>query len=105
MTTTLEEMSTGPASGPKPITLGRRKGLTQFAVYVFILVPFVALVAAIPFVWGWGLSWLDVGLGVFFFYFTGLGVTIGYHRHFTHGSFKAKRPLRIFLAIAASMAV
>lgn len=33
------------------------------------------------------------------------GVTIGFHRYFTHGSFKAKRPLRIALAVAGSMAV
>jgi stearoyl-CoA desaturase (delta-9 desaturase) len=106
MTTTLDETSSGtPNTGPKPITVGRRKGITQFAVYVFILVPFAALIAAVPLAWGWGLTWLDVGLAIFFFYFSGLGVTIGFHRHFTHGSFKAKRPMRTFLAIAGSMAV
>jgi stearoyl-CoA desaturase (delta-9 desaturase) len=31
-------------------------------------------------------------------------VTVGYHRYFTHGSFKAKRPLRIALALAGSLA-
>jgi stearoyl-CoA desaturase (delta-9 desaturase) len=39
-------------------------------------------------------------------YFLGChGITIGFHRHFTHGSFKANRPLKIALAIAGSMAV
>ena len=96
MTTTLDGTSSGARSaGPKPITVGRRKPWTQFAVYLFILVPFAALIAAVPLAWGWGLTWLDVGLAIFFFYLSGLGVTIGYHRHFTHGSFKAKRPLRI----------
>ena len=57
--------------------------------------PFLALAAVVPAVWGWGLSWLDVGLAVGFYYLTLLGVTVGYHRHFTHGSFKAKRPLRL----------
>jgi stearoyl-CoA desaturase (delta-9 desaturase) len=108
MTTTLEETTGGDgaeARSPKPVTVGRRNAWTQFAVYLFILVPFAALIAAVPLAWGWGLSWLDVGLAVFFFYFSGLGVTIGFHRLFTHGSFKAKRPLRVFLAIAGSMAV
>ncbi len=55
---------------------------------------------------GWGgVSWLDLGLLVFFYYLGCHGVTIGYHRYFTHGSFKAKRPLRIAIAIAGSMAV
>jgi stearoyl-CoA desaturase (Delta-9 desaturase) len=34
-----------------------------------------------------------------------LGSTVGYHRYFTHRAFRAKRPLRIALAIAGSMAV
>ena len=36
---------------------------------------------------------------------TGHGITVGFHRYFTHGSFKAKRPLRIGLAVAGSMAI
>ena len=36
---------------------------------------------------------------------TMLGVTVGFHRYFTHGAFRAKRALRIALAVAGSMAV
>jgi len=72
-------------------------------VKVFVLLPLVAITAAVPFAWGWGLSWLDIGLGAAFFVVSGLGVTAGYHRHFTHGSFKANRPLRIALAIAGNL--
>ena len=64
----------------------------------------LALLIAVPFVWGWGLSWIDVGLAVLFYFLTGLGVTIGFHRHFTHRAFKAVRGLRVGLAIAGSMA-
>ncbi|MFY9588037.1 MAG: acyl-CoA desaturase, partial [Actinomycetota bacterium] len=35
----------------------------------------------------------------------GLGVTLGYHRLFTHRSFRAIKPLRVILAIAGSMSV
>jgi stearoyl-CoA desaturase (delta-9 desaturase) len=84
---------------------GRRDTWAQVAVYGFVLVPMLALIAAIPFVWGWGLSWLDVGLAVGFFYLTLLGVTVGYHRYFTHGSFKAKRWLRITLAVMGGMGI
>jgi stearoyl-CoA desaturase (delta-9 desaturase) len=34
-----------------------------------------------------------------------LGVTVGFHRFFTHGSFKAKRPLKIALAVAGSLSL
>ena len=74
-------------------------------VGVFVAVPFLALVAAIPLLWGWGLNWLDVILALAFYWVSGLGVTVGYHRYFTHGSFKAKTGLRVGLAIAGSLAI
>lgn len=91
--------------GRKPLSGAEKTNGKMALIYLFLLVPLAALVAAVPLAWGWGLSWVDVGLSVFFFYFTGLGVTIGYHRHFTHGSFKARKGLRVVLAIAGSMAV
>ena len=88
-------------------TLGgeQKRSIEQIALLLFITVPFLALLAAVPLAWGWGVSWLDLGLLVFFYYLGCHGITIGFHRHFTHGSFKAKRPLKIALAIAGSMAV
>ena len=75
------------------------------AVYVFVVVPLLALLAAVPVAWGWGLGWVDVALAAVFYMVSGLGITVGYHRYFTHGSFKAKRPLRIALALAGSIAM
>ncbi|MGW5055569.1 acyl-CoA desaturase [Actinokineospora sp. NPDC004072] len=98
-------MTATVSAGPKPLIEGQRNLATRIGVYVFVLLPFAALVAAVPLAWGWGLTWLDVVLAVFFFYFSGLGVTVGYHRLFTHGSFKANRPLKITLAVMGSMAV
>jgi stearoyl-CoA desaturase (Delta-9 desaturase) len=65
----------------------------------------VALIAAIPLLWGWGLGWHDVMIALVFYWVSGLGVTVGYHRYFTHGSFKAKTGLRVALAIAGSLAI
>jgi stearoyl-CoA desaturase (delta-9 desaturase) len=74
-------------------------------VAIFTGVPMLALVAAIPFAWGWGLGWHDVVIAAVFYWITGLGITVGYHRYFTHGSFKAKTPLRVALAVAGTMAM
>jgi len=90
---------------PKPITEGMRPGSEQVALYILVLVPFIALLAAVPALWGWGLGWHDVVLAMAFYVVSGLGVTVGFHRYFTHGGFKAKRWLRITLAIAGSLAV
>jgi stearoyl-CoA desaturase (delta-9 desaturase) len=86
----------------KPIISGTTALPEHVTVSVFVVLPMAALAVAVPFAWGWGLSGLDIGLGAFFFALTGLGVTVGYHR-LSHGSFKAKRPLRIALAIAGNM--
>ncbi|HEX9336779.1 MAG TPA: acyl-CoA desaturase [Pseudonocardiaceae bacterium] len=105
MTSTLDVTEQAAKGGAKPVISGRRHAWSQFAVYVFVLVPMLALIAAIPFAWGWGLNWLDVGLAAAFYLVSCLGVTIGYHRHFTHSSFKARRGLRVALAVAGSMGV
>jgi stearoyl-CoA desaturase (Delta-9 desaturase) len=85
---------------------GPPRGLApHIATYLFILGPFAALIAAVPLAWGWGLGWVDVALAAVFYVVTILGVTVGFHRYFTHRSFKAKRPLRVALAIVGSMAL
>src|SRR4051794_22816014 len=101
MTSTIDRST----KGPKPIIDGRRGNAEQISVYVFVIVPFLALLAAVPITWGWGLGWVDVALFVPFYCLAGLGITIGYHRYFTHGSFKANRALKIALAIMGSTAL
>ena len=77
----------------------------RFMVGLFVTVPLVALIAAIPLLWGWGLGWHDVVIALVFYWVSGLGVTVGYHRYFTHGSFKAKTGLRVAMAIAGSLSI
>jgi stearoyl-CoA desaturase (delta-9 desaturase) len=89
----------------KPVFEGRKRRGEQTALYIFVIVPFLAVLAAIPVAWGWGLSWTDVILAVAFYEITGHGITVGYHRFFTHGAFKTKRPLKVAMAIAGSMAI
>jgi stearoyl-CoA desaturase (delta-9 desaturase) len=71
----------------------------------FVAIPFFAVLAAIPMAWGGWLSWVDVALFILFWAITGLGITVGYHRFFTHGSFKAGRGIKIMLAVMGSYAL
>ena len=71
----------------------------------FVVIPLLAVAAAIPVAWGGWLSWTDIALMVLFYAITAIGITIGYHRYFTHGSFKAKRGTKIVLGIMGSMAL
>src|SRR3954466_137202 len=77
----------------------------QVALWIFIVVPLLAVVAAGFVLWGNGLSWHDVVIAVAFYLVSGHGITVGFHRYFTHGSFKANRPLKIALAVAGSLAI
>jgi stearoyl-CoA desaturase (delta-9 desaturase) len=55
--------------------------------------------------WGVALHPVDLVLLVVLYVATGLGVTVGMHRLFTHRSFDAARPVHAVLAVLASMAV
>ncbi|MFF1611014.1 acyl-CoA desaturase [Amycolatopsis sp. NPDC058278] len=102
MTTSTPVKPARPA--PKPVLDGKQTIPELITIRTFLLVPFLALAVAVPVFWGWGVSWLDLTIGGAFFLVSTLGVTVGYHRYFTHGSFRAKRALRIALAIAGGLA-
>ncbi len=70
-----------------------------------VLLPFLALGAAIVFLWGWGFSWVDLGLLVGMYLLTALGITVGFHRLFTHHSFETSRVVQFVLGVFGSMAV
>jgi stearoyl-CoA desaturase (delta-9 desaturase) len=91
--------------GPNPVVSGRRTTAQHVIIYLFVAVPMIALVAAIPLVWGWGVGWQDLVLLVVFYVPAVLGITVGFHRHFTHKSFKAKKWLRVAMAITGSLAI
>lgn len=91
-----------PSLEPTDVEVSRS---LRFAIGAFIVVPFLAVLAAVPVAWGGWLSWVDIALLVLFWAITALGITVGYHRLFTHGSFKAARPVKIALAIMGGMAI
>jgi stearoyl-CoA desaturase (Delta-9 desaturase) len=90
---------------PKPLTEGAQPTGILVGLWAFVVIPFVALVAAIPIAWGGWLSWTDVAIGAVCYVVSGVGVTVGFHRYLTHGSFKAKRWLRVALAVAGSLSI
>jgi stearoyl-CoA desaturase (delta-9 desaturase) len=87
------------------MTEGRQSPGILVALWAFVILPFVAVVAAVPVAWGWGLSWADVAMAAVLYVVTGMGIGTGFHRYLTHGAFKANRPLRITLALAGSLAI
>lgn len=104
-------MTTAPAMDPprpqrRPELAPQQRGNAERAlVAAFTALPFLALFAAVPLAWGRFLGWTDVALTAVFYLVSAGGITVGYHRYFTHGSFKATRGLKIFLALAGSLAI
>ena len=69
------------------------------------LIPFVAIGIAGWQVWDQALHWRDVFLFAGMYLLTGLGITVGFHRHLTHRSFKTHPWLRGTLGILGSAAI
>jgi stearoyl-CoA desaturase (delta-9 desaturase) len=80
-------------------------GRSPVAAFVNIAVPPLGLVFAMRQLRGVALQPIDVILLVVLYTATGLGVTVGLHRLFTHRSFEAARSVRAVLAVLAAMAV
>jgi stearoyl-CoA desaturase (delta-9 desaturase) len=94
------------ARAPRPDVEPEPSGpVARFLVGLFVVVPLVAVLAAVPLARGWGLGWHDIVIGFVFYVIAGMGISMGFHRHFTHCSFKAAKPLRVALAIAGSLAI
>jgi stearoyl-CoA desaturase (Delta-9 desaturase) len=77
----------------------------QVILFLLIGVPLIAVLAAIPVAWGWGLNWHALVIAAVMYAISGHGITVGFHRYFTHGAFKAKKALRVALAVAGSLAI
>ena len=75
------------------------------ATLIAVITPFFGLVAAIVSFWGWGFRWSDLALLLGMYVLTGLGITVGFHRLFTHHSFETNRAVQFVFAVLGSMAV
>jgi stearoyl-CoA desaturase (delta-9 desaturase) len=72
---------------------------------IAVVVPFAAFLAAVVLLWHRAIGWTELLLLVVLYYATGFGVTIGYHRLFTHRGFETSRPMRAFFAVLGSLAI
>ncbi len=69
------------------------------------MLPFLGFVAVIVSLWGRGFHWVDLSLLLAMYVLTGVGISVGYHRLFTHRAFETNRAVQFILAVLGSMAV
>ena len=77
----------------------------KIANLIGVPLPLVGLIAAIVLLWDRAVGPLELGLLVGLYLLTALGVTLGYHRMFTHRAFESSRAFRAIVAVLGSMAV
>lgn len=80
-------------------------GGQPWIVAVFLITPMLALPVAIPVLMQGWITWVDVALALVMYLITAFGITVGYHRHFTHGAFKAGPVMRGVLAVCGALAL
>jgi stearoyl-CoA desaturase (delta-9 desaturase) len=79
--------------------------LDRFLTGTVTVVPFIALGIVCWQVWNDLLHWSDVAVFLIMYLLTALGVTVGFHRYFTHRSFATSKPIRAVLGILGSAAI
>jgi stearoyl-CoA desaturase (Delta-9 desaturase) len=71
----------------------------------FLIGTFVVTCTAVPlYLWNFGVDWFQISMFLFFFIATGLSITLGYHRLFSHVAFQASWPVRLVTLIFGAAA-
>jgi stearoyl-CoA desaturase (Delta-9 desaturase) len=100
-----------PETPPVSPALGRSEYVWEtksIAWHAFDFIRNVVL-PSLGLVWiGWDIvagtvTLFDIVLFLVFLYFTGMGLTVGLHRYFSHRSFECTRSVRYLLAVLGSM--
>ncbi|MEY4135960.1 MAG: hypothetical protein RL205_88 [Actinomycetota bacterium] len=94
-----------PVNADTPADENYVSNTMRVTIAIFIIIPLLAVIAAIPLAWGGFVGWSDLVIVVLFWAITAGGITVGFHRFFTHGSFKTNRFMKYVLGIAGSLAL
>jgi stearoyl-CoA desaturase (delta-9 desaturase) len=79
--------------------------LDRFLTGTVTVLPILALGLVAWQLWASLLGWSDIIVFAIMYVLTGLGVTVGFHRLFTHRSFKTGKAVRAILAALGSAAI
>ena len=85
-------------------SVSTRKRVDYLVLFVSV-VPVLGLALAVYLLWPWGFNLTWLMLFVAFYFVSAVGITVGYHRLFTHSSFKTYRCVKFLFGICGSMAI
>jgi stearoyl-CoA desaturase (delta-9 desaturase) len=93
------------AAGLAAPALKRKITPRRLVTLASIALPTLSFIGTAAYFKAYGIDWLQLKIALGMYILTGLGVTIGYHRLFTHRSFKTVPIIQWLLAVSGSMAV
>src|SRR5215469_12418420 len=71
----------------------------------FLIGTFFLTLTAVPlYVWYFGIDWFHFAVFAVLLVATGFSITLGYHRLFSHKTFRAKLPVRLFILVFGAAA-
>ena len=83
----------------------RKQGNYNWSMVFFLtLFPLIGVFGTSIYVYFFGVVWQEPILMLIFWFFSGLGITMGYHRLFAHKSYQTNNFIEWFLMILGSMA-
>lgn len=73
------------------------------ALVITNILPTAGFIASIVGIFYWGIGWVEITSLFVMYLLTMIGAEIGFHRQFTHRSFKTTKTIEVILAILGSM--
>ena len=71
----------------------------------FLISTAFLTVTAVPwYFWNYGWDWFLFGVFLYFYISTGMSITVGYHRLFSHKAFQAKWPIKLYVLLFGAAA-
>ena len=101
----MHEMMLLAAEISSPLRPHQAPLIVRVTTFVAIVVPLLGVLAALFFLWGWGFRRADLALLLGMYFFTAIGITVGFHRLFVHRSFETYTWVKFVLVVLGSMAV
>jgi stearoyl-CoA desaturase (Delta-9 desaturase) len=96
-----------PVAAPLKASVGtvrpRTSRISQVVTLIAVIVPPLGILVAAGVLWNVAFHPVDVAIMVAMYVVCAFGITIGFHRYFTHRSFEASAPVKATLAILGCM--
>ncbi|HAC66266.1 MAG TPA: acyl-CoA desaturase [Cyanothece sp. UBA12306] len=68
------------------------------------VIPLLGFLVLLGLIWQNGIHGLDIALLIGMYTLSLFGITVGFHRHFSHGAFETNQVIKVILAILGAMA-